>query len=1059
MIKNIAKKAGGISLGSAMLLLSLMPATSAFAASVPAVVSVKLSSEQGTVAVGNTVSFTATATQSGSATPMYQFWYEGVHGNWHGTSWSSHNTFSLPALQQGSYEVVVFAKDKGQATSVNSEGTNTNQFVNVDSSATLTAPSLTNVAPGTTLNFTASSKNLTNPVYQLWIQKPDGTWYASGAYQSSPNFSITASTAGDYHAVLYAKDLNAPQTAQFSEYSKATFDAFGQAAAVKLSAASSSLVADGKATDTITATVVDANGNPVADFNGTVTIASSGSGVTFAAGTGQASDFTFSGTSGTLTLSQGKGTFVVDAGTVAGLSDTFTTSDLTPTAGSPISGVVTGTATLKTIPQVATKILVTPTTSRVAVNQSSADTVQAEVVDQLGNPMLSGTYPLTFTVSGPGTVNGGTSATTTFSGNGTTSPTVASATVDSITGDSGTIYVDVSSPNLPTTYTAIQAVVAGNPANLQLTDKTPSFAQGSSGTAVTAVVTDANGTPVVDNNGTVNVTVTHNGQTATNILVNGTALTSSAPSVSVPLTTVNNASEATLTISNTGTSADAGTYVVTVTSPSGATYALNSASVTVTETAAAPSKLVVSSTAQEVPESNAATVVKAQLEDQYGNPVALSGVPVTFYYSATGGSGTATINGTSGATTATSGVTVETNSNGTAAATVTMQPYVGEQFTVTGMIPSTYTAVSGLATTSGSTTVTVTSTVPTTAAITLTDATSGSVDYLSPSYAQAGNTVDGTVTFKDQYGNPVGVSSATVTVSGGLTLTTGTVTGGTLAAGSTTGTYVFTATSGTTSTFDFVATAGKEGTATVTATDTAVSPAASGSASISVVPGSYSTMALFENGTAVTNPVTVAANTPVALTVTPVDAGGNPVVAPSTITVDLTANSSGTTAITTGAFRLSPTGADVEQVQVPAGSTGVTVYYVNGTSGSYTLGDAVSYIKTFTVAPTSTTFTYSSTTPTVTLTYTAVDQYGYSVDNATVDVATNVTTTGKAGAGDTEVTGSVSGDGIIITSSSGTFTLTYSNTTADGDSDLTDIVTTTVTYQGSSTSATTDISY
>ncbi|WP_053959899.1 hypothetical protein [Sulfobacillus thermosulfidooxidans] len=400
MAKNISKKASGVALGSSMLLLSMLPAASAFAASAPAVVSVSLSSEQGTVAVGNTVSFTATTQQTGSGTPLFQFWYEGPHGNWHGSSWSTSNTFQLPPLEQGSYEVVVYAKDKGQSVPVDSEATNTNQFVNVDSSATLTAPSLTNVAPGTTLNFTASSKNLTNPVYQLWIQKPDGTWFSSGPYQSSPDFSVTADVAGDYKAVLFAKDLNAPQDAQFSEFSKATFDAFGQAAAVKLSAASSSLVADGQATDTITATVVDANGNPVANFNGTVTIASSGSGVKFAPATGQASDFTFSGTSGTLTLSQGKGSFVVDAGTVAGLSDTFTASDLTPTAGSPVSGVATGTATVKTIPQVATKIIVTPSTQRVAVNQSSADPVQAEVVDQLGNPMLSGTYPLTFTVVG-----------------------------------------------------------------------------------------------------------------------------------------------------------------------------------------------------------------------------------------------------------------------------------------------------------------------------------------------------------------------------------------------------------------------------------------------------------------------------------------------------------------------------------------------------------------------------------------------------------------------------------------------------------------------------------
>ncbi len=267
------KLASGIVMSSSMLLMSLLPVGSALAATAPTVTSVKLGAEQGAVAVGNTVSFTATATQNGSGSPMYQFWYQGVNGNWHGTTWSQSNTFSLPALQKGSYEVVVYSKDKGQTTSVNSESTMSNQFVNVDSTLAIST-NANDVAPNSTVTITANSTYLTDPVYQYWIGTPNGNggfnWKANGNYTTSTTYSFHPPASGKYNIAVYAKDLNAPQDAQFALFKQTWETVYAQAAGVTLSPSSSTMAADGAATETVTATVVDKNGNIVGNYNGPV---------------------------------------------------------------------------------------------------------------------------------------------------------------------------------------------------------------------------------------------------------------------------------------------------------------------------------------------------------------------------------------------------------------------------------------------------------------------------------------------------------------------------------------------------------------------------------------------------------------------------------------------------------------------------------------------------------------------------------------------------------------------------------------------------------------------
>lgn len=651
-----------------MLLMSMIPAASAFAATAPAVVSVTLSSEQGTVAVGNTVSFTATAVQSGTGTPLYQFWYEGVNGNWHSTSWSTSNSFSLPPLKQGSYEVVVYAKDKGQAIPANSEGTNSNQFVNVDSSATLTAPTLTNVAPGTTLTFTASSKNLTDPVYQLWIQSPDGNWFASGDYQSSPTFQVTAALAGDYHAVLYAKDLNAPQTAAFSEYSKATFDAFGQAAAVKLSATSSSLVADGAASDTITAMVVDNNGNTVGNFNGTVTLTAP-SGMTFANG----SDTT------TLTITNGTAAVTVTASTSLIGSESITTSGLVANSGESTASVVSyGSVTVTTVSPVATELLVSAATSTVPNNTSTSDTVTITLGDQAGNPLPTGVtstfYAVTADVVGAGTLSGGASSTTEFVGDGAP----ASFTVYSEPDVAGSIGIMASAQNLATGTTTIEAVGVGQAAQLGVSSTTGTLsaattytvsssssftlASGTTETTYTVTLEDAAGQAVTAPSAET-FYLTDNATTGMAYVVNGTSATLIPQTGdTVAVTVATNDTTATFTVVNTTTQASPATLTLTAESGDVANVATNAPLSTTASTSymfvTGPAYQLAVTGTESIAEGKSATYT-AQVEDSVGNAVADANAVVTFTIT---GSGTFA----NGATT----LTELTNASGAASVTV-----------------------------------------------------------------------------------------------------------------------------------------------------------------------------------------------------------------------------------------------------------------------------------------------------------------------------------------------------------------------------------------------------
>jgi hypothetical protein len=458
------------------------------------------------------------------------------------------------------------------------------------------------------------------------------------------------------------------------------------------------------------------------------------------------------------------------------------------------------------------------------------------------------------------------------------------------------------------------------------------FTEGSSGITLNLQAEDAQGAPVPYTS-PVSVLVTKSGSTtaASNITVNGGAASSS--------TTVglNTSGALAVTLADNGSGADAGTYTVTIAPTSGASYSFPTQTLTFTETAASLDTVAFSnpSTAITVPVTAPSAQYTLQLEDQFGNAVAQSGVNVQVY--AAGNTtipgqayGQATVNGS--ATSSSSPVTVTTNAQGQATVTLDAEAFNGAVWTLFSAIPA-QTGISAL-TGKASAGMTVSDQVPASIGVGLQDATATSSDFNSTGYAVAGDAVNATVTMKDQYGIALtGSQTVQLVIPPGLS---GAEPAGATLVGESS--WVQGASNTVTVPVNLDASgqapigleAWSEGSATVTASVPGLTSTVNGSATVFVQPGSSTAVNLFNNGKLVnsSNELSVTANSPVLLTVEPTDVAGNPVAATYSEVVSLNPNS------TTGSFRLTPTGADVSTVDVSAGQASVSVYYVNSVTGT-----------------------------------------------------------------------------------------------------------------------------
>jgi len=780
------------------------------------------------------------------------------------------------------------------------------------------------------------------------------TYAVTGANASSALISGTsfvASAAGNY----VVTGTNSGNTASV------TIGVYGAATGLKISAPTS-VVANGASQTNVTVSVVDASGNVVANNTDEIKLVS---GNTFAGEVGTSATTVSTNPAEELAVN-GVATFVLQSGTVPGASTTLTATDQT-TGTSVVNPTGTSyTAAVADTAQTAASLGVTAP-QYLSVNAGNEPaTMDVQVLDQSGEPMLYGTYPFSVSISGPAEFTDGTTTAHSYAytGNGQAGSNAGAqaVTIDGLQGQTGAITVSVTGTNLKAATATVTAVISGSASAIQLTaPSTTSFAEGTdsgaysisyvdshgyplSGVSENLLVVVKNGTNVVDaTGGNIQVLTSANGTT---YAANASGETVGTSGVTLSGTALANALANGIELADTGTanynSADAGTYTIQV-SDAGTDGLTASSTETLTETNNSAAALSVTGAAY-ISAANPTDTISAQIIDAYGNPVAAAGVPVAF-------SSAATTTSMYSAPTL-SANTVNTNANGVATVTATVPAYVNQstnpQYTVSATATYDLTSLNPVGYTGNVQGFSVESTVATGVTVSLKDVQSGSTYDNSNGIATAGDEVQATVYAVDQYGNPV-TSNDSVTLAFSGT--------GSIADNGTNGQALST-TSPTAATSDTVTLNGINGAvvdlwalgsgpATIKASDNSAPGSVSGSAALTVEPGQVSAFGLnTSGGSSASTGVSVTANTPVTLTLQGTDAYGNASYLSASGVVGYAVYVASNDA--TGAFRLASTGGNVSTVLVPAGSSGVTVYYVDSASGTpdLTAPDYVAYNTT-----------------------------------------------------------------------------------------------------------------
>lgn len=186
-----------------------------------------------TAPVGSTVTVTASAT--GCANPLYEFWVLPPGGAWtkaQAYSSAATLTWSTSGKPAGSYRFSVWARD---SSSAGAAGTAPNtydafsafQYTLTPACASVSVASVPASAAkaGTAVTLTATAAGCPNPRYEFWVLPPGGTWTLVQAYSTSGTltWSTVAKAPGSYRFSVWARDAG---SAGIGGTPPATYDAF-----------------------------------------------------------------------------------------------------------------------------------------------------------------------------------------------------------------------------------------------------------------------------------------------------------------------------------------------------------------------------------------------------------------------------------------------------------------------------------------------------------------------------------------------------------------------------------------------------------------------------------------------------------------------------------------------------------------------------------------------------------------------------------------------------------------------------------------------------------------
>jgi spore germination protein YaaH len=158
---------------------------------------------------GSTIAFAESST--GCRSPQYEFWVQYPDGTWNlkqgwgGASFS----WSTTGMAPGVYTVHGWASSS--AVTWDSIGTSTVTLTGCTSASV--SPSTTRQPIGSAVAFTASSAGCPAPVYEFWVQYPNGTWnLKQGWGAASFSWSTAGMTAGTYTVHAWANQEDAAPT-------------------------------------------------------------------------------------------------------------------------------------------------------------------------------------------------------------------------------------------------------------------------------------------------------------------------------------------------------------------------------------------------------------------------------------------------------------------------------------------------------------------------------------------------------------------------------------------------------------------------------------------------------------------------------------------------------------------------------------------------------------------------------------------------------------------------------------------------------------------------------
>jgi hypothetical protein len=341
----------------------------------------------------------------------YQFFWTGPNGHFR-TAYRASNQLAL-TLQGGRYQVQVYALTRTEVEAHQWTrhvwSTLFNYQVAAASVAHVKIAGPTNAslqagAQNVTFSATALASSNVNLMYQFVVANTSGMVMHATQYSTDSSATMMLPT-GKSSVWVNVLSTTAVANRDWSRHVSSApiqynIHVSGSPAAVTLTPAETTLPADGKATDLITADVADASGNTLPTYTGTIQVMDSvGNGTTYGLMNSQGT-FVAAETPTTFAVVDGMARFRIGASDSVGQTQTLTTAMLNP---APSGGSVHfGTVAVTEIQPVATGLMLSARPASLNVSKAAAaTTVTVSEDDSAGNPVVQ-SVDTTLTLTGPG---------------------------------------------------------------------------------------------------------------------------------------------------------------------------------------------------------------------------------------------------------------------------------------------------------------------------------------------------------------------------------------------------------------------------------------------------------------------------------------------------------------------------------------------------------------------------------------------------------------------------------------------------------------------------------